>query len=904
MTDRVPEASYALVRERARQLVAEGRSRVLTLRARPVWRHGDLEIGGVAVQVRPAVSQLAALDALLRREDGYLVLLTDRSEADLGDVVLVQSDRQRIETIDEWEAVPPLFGANALDPALRALGGWVPTALLDHQPPEGWPSASSGTVTADHALGALLARLLGSTVPLPDLGALLVALDDPEARARWQRVPEALRASLATWATGVHALDRPAAMAMAAAARGPVSTRALGLALDVLWPHDATLEPAQAAARARVESRVDGAAIAPLAARAFADAARAEVLRAVEVGDPTVASVLPQAEALLGDLGWSEGVARSTVLPGGLTARVRALATLLAEPDLNRLVASLPRIEGALTDVLGHERAGVEEQTILAARMAVRLVRWLATQPEHEAPAHLGASLADYLADGAWLDRAAAVLWDGAEDDAVAAAYRSLLSLVAPLRSFRDRVAADQLAEATARDEAPAGAVLVERVLGDLVWPTEARVLVLLLDGMSVPVAWELADDLVGLGWSELVPDAGARVPVLAALPTVTTVSRTAFFTGELVQGGQAAEVAAMRERFGAPLFHKDGLRASAGEALPGAVRDAIAGDARMVGVVLNTIDDALDKHDPGGTRWCVEDVQNLRALLNAAALAKRVVVLVSDHGHVVERGSRALAVQGADARWRPAGGAVGPDEVAVAGRRVVTGSAVLLVSEDARYASLRSGYHGGASLAEITIPLLMVAWPGTPEPAGWRAAPPQAPAWWHETQHAPQAGGRRARRAGASGMDLALPGAAGPEVVAAPRAADARATASGQGTLAFDVPPARTAAGPAARADLATQLVGSPLLPEQLARAGRAAPSVDEIEAVVRVLSGGGGRAHRDTLARVLGVPAASFPLATLGRVLNVEGYRVIWLDQDQVTIRLDEELLRDQFDLGSGCG
>lgn len=889
MTDRVPEASLALVRERARQLIADGRSRVLALRAKPVWRHGDLTLGDVTVQVRPAVSQLAALDALTQRGDAYLVLLTDRSEADLGDVVVVQADRQRVEAIDEWEAVPPLFGATALDPALRTLGAWVPTALLDHQPSEGWPAAPSGSVTADHALGALLARLLGSG-PVPDLGALLAALDEPAGRSGWQGVPGPVRAGLAAWVRGARALGRPAEMALAAAARGPVSTRALGLALDVLWPGDGTaLDPSQAAARGRVESRVDDAPIAPEAARAFADAARAEVLRAVEVGDPSVASVFPQAEALLGDLGWSDGIARSSVLPGGMTARLHALAALVAQPDVAGLVAALPRLEGALADLLSHERADADAPAVLAARMSVRMVRWLATLPDREQPSQLGGALRDYLTDGAWVDRAAAVLWDGAEDPVVASAYRSLLGVARAPRSFQDKVGAALLADATARDEAPAGGLLIERVLSDLVWPMGGRSLVVLLDGMSAPVACELADDIAGLGWTELVRDGGSRLPVLAALPTVTEFSRSAFFTGELGRG-LGAEAPAMRERFGAPLFHKDGLRAPAGEALPAAVRDALSGDARMVAVVLNTIDDALAKHDPGGTRWRAGDVQHLRPLLNAAALAGRTVVLTSDHGHVVERGSEALAVPGADARWRAPGGPIGSGEVLVSGRRVAPGEAVLLYREDARYTSLRSGYHGGASLAEITVPLLVFGWPGVEVPSGWRAAPPQAPAWWHETQRVAQPGGRRSRRTGGGTVvDLAPP-------VEAP--ATPVEDGTGQGTLAFEVPAV------SAPVDLASQLAASPVLAEQRARAGRAAPAAEQVAAVVRVLLAGEGRAHRDTVAGVLGVPSAALPMSTLGRVLNVEGYQVIWLDADGQTVRLDEALLREQFDLRRAGG
>ena len=70
---------------------------------------------------------------------------------------------------------------------------------------------------------------------------------------------------------------------------------------------------------------------------------------------------------------------------------------------------------------------------------------------------------------------------------------------------------------------------------------------------------------------------------------------------------------------------------------------------------------------------------------------------------------------------------------------------------------------------------------------------------------------------------------------------------------------------------------------------------------ALVASLESGGGRAHRDTLASAAGVPASAFAglLASFRRVLNVEGYSVIELDADGVTVLLDVALLREQFHL-----
>ena len=64
-------------------------------------------------------------------------------------------------------------------------------------------------------------------------------------------------------------------------------------------------------------------------------------------------------------------------------------------------------------------------------------------------------------------------------------------------------------------------------------------------------------------------------------------------------------------------------------------------------------------------------------------------------------------------------------------------------------------------------------------------------------------------------------------------------------------------------------------------------------------VLLAQSGRIHRDTLATAAGIPAIRLPgtLAALRRQLNVEGYDVLSIDVDDVTVILDITLLRQQF-------
>lgn len=901
MTQRVPQASEALVTERARRLLATGGRRVLVLRARPTWAGRDpLVVDGATVRVRPAPSQLAALDEIAQLgDDDYLVLLTDRNETDLGDAVLVRAERQRIDNIDEWDAIASMFRAQRLDPALPAYRAWVASALLDHVPPGGWPASPTAAVTADHALSNLLASVLGMPLPASlDEVTLLDALDDPTSREGWQALPDPVRTGLAAWA--LDAIGPTASLALAAAARTRTSVTAIGLALDVLWPADGQVPtPTQAEARGAIQTvHFGGTRLTPTQARAFAVTARTLALRSAAAADPALSTVYAQATTLLThDLAWPDGVARSDVLPGGLAARLHTLAALLT--DATSVAERLPRIEGALGDVLAHEGTDTRHVDVVAARMAVRLARRLAAQPLLDLPATLGAALRDYVEDGAWIDRASAVLWDGSSDETIAEAYRNLLSAVRKDRDVYDQRAAQLLAEDTTHGRAPEGSLLIEHVMSDLVAPlAAARPLVILLDGMSVPVALEIAEAAMADGWLEILRG-GGRTPVLAALPTLTRWSRTAFFTGAPDVGSQATESAAMRAR-GAVLFHKDDLRSAAGEALATEVRAAIDDPQRQcVAVVLNTIDDALDKHDPGGTRWALDDVQHLRALLNAAAIAGRVVVLVSDHGHVVERGSEVRTHPGAQTRWRPADSTKPEqDEVLVTGPRVMGGSAILPWREDLRYGTRHSGYHGGASLAELTVPLVVLARPSA-VPAGWHAAAPQAPVWWNETRlPKPATASRRTQRLVAGTIaDIDVPP---PEP--APQPAPVKAPPPGQGTLGFEVATPATAATPSDPVEaLVSAFEASAVTASQRTRAGRRAVGADATAQALRALLAGGGRAHRDTIAAALGVPSSSFgpAFAALGRLLNVEGYPVVSMDNDDVTVRLDESLLREQFDL-----
>lgn len=891
MTSQVHEStrtvivSEGLVRTRAAELIAKGGdSRVLVMRAQPRWTGGDLTVNGHPVRVVEGISQLAILDAYANQTpDEYLVVLTDRPRSDLNETVLTRAYRQQIENPDEWGSIPALFGAKDVSRELRSLE-WAATALLDHEPSGGWTPSSEFAVTAEHAIGGLLALLLGIDHDGLDAVVILTALSDG-ARSSWSAVDPALQAHLIAWSERTYGTAAGFALRTTAAPGGLVKPLALGLAIDVLWPHPAEdLTEEQVAARTRLTERyASGHSITPLQAREIADASMSAVLRMSRAGDQDgrLGVVLDQAEALLRDnLGWPTGAERSTILRPGFTARLRDLGAALDDGQ---------DIEEKLAAVLDHREAALDGQDV-APRMAVRLSRWLATT--ETASQGLGEDLQRQIDDGAWVDVALGVLWSGSADPEVAAAYGRLIEKVRSRRHARDEAAAMHLNAAPTLEAGRLdgqGRVLgVENVLRAVVgpWRSHGGVLLVVLDGMNSAIGVELANDVARAGLVEWVPGATKRrLTAAAALPSETGISRTSLFCGEVCEGSSTTEQAGLATVFpGARVFHKGELRASGGSQLAADVSAAIA-DTKVpvVGVVINAIDDATHKNDTAARPWTMADLAPLRALLNAASLAGRTVVLTSDHGHIVERGTKMLPSAGGDSRWRPVGpGPVTQGEVLVRGPRVglPSGEAILLWRDDARYGPARSGYHGGASLAELTIPVLVfqrsLAQKGA---SGWEAAPPQVPAWWNDPV-------------------ITVPVESGPMT----KKTRTKPKVDTSAPLLFEIDTDLGAPAEAisASSHLVMKVLDSPVYADQLRLAGRAAESAQSLlETVLRTLIERGGRAHQDTVASAAGLPSTAIgqSLAVAKRVLNVEGYDILGYDSDGETLRLDIDLLRDQF-------
>jgi hypothetical protein len=351
---------------------------------------------------------------------------------------------------------------------------------------------------------------------------------------------------------------------------------------------------------------------------------------------------------------------------------------------------------------------------------------------------------------------------------------------------------------------------------------------------------------------------------------------------------------------------HKAGLDTSEpGEALSAELAAAIAGTeaADLVTCVLNTIDDALDRSDPGGTDWTDSAVRHLRPLLDHARRAGRVVIMTADHGHVIERrrGTQRSYPEVTSGRSRAGHPPAAEGEVAVTGERVLLpvtgGPAVLAVDEGIRFGPLKAGYHGGASPAEVIVPVAVLVDGSPPEDSGLGLALPQEPAWWLDPV--------RSR---------SLPSRPGQDELSQLVRPASKKSQSGNapGTMAtlFDEPeplPGPVTSEPAADAQargLARQVTGSAAYTEQRKIAGRLSVADDKVADLLTALfDAPGSRLGPAQAALVLAVPQQAVRGAILHvqRLLNIDGYPVLRIDADGATVILDQALIREQFGLRS---
>lgn len=898
MTVRV--ATAQLIDERVLAVVEQrADAQVIALRAEPRWTGGEREVAGRRVVVTACQSPLAVRAALAewpsrqpRQERDLLVVLCDLAEADLGADVLARFTPARVLGLDPWRAAAALFGAGSLDAAFRKTDGWIADALLAHVHANGSrPTAGGGVLTVEAALDALADALLGAEEL--SVEAVMAAAAEGGAFAGLAAASKATRAGLLGALGRRHGEVGELVAAILDSGWGS-ELLTIGIAARAVYgvgDHDG------GKAAGHLEARCGNVSIQAGVGAMLAQRAE-DVVAQLDRSDRDRANVVvAEAAALAARIG-AEHVEASDWLPAGFDARVAVAAGLIGTV----LDSAAPGLVATAIDGLADavERVGAHRQRRLPGgatrydhlEMAARLTAWLAspvgsgasTDPSFENAA------TTYAGESAWVDRARRRLWHGDADPLVGATYRRVLDAVVERRKEENRRFAQRLAVWTAAPAAPGtgihdAVVAVEDVAGAVLAPLASTtpLLFVVLDGCGLPSFAELAPQFTEAGYREVAREsaagAGRRLVGIAALPTVTEVSRASLIAGRLDRGDQEHE----RRAFAGTFFHQNRLLGVAGSTLSSEVESALVSDGpKVVGVVINTIDDQL-KRGTFADELRLVDLHSLVPLLDAARTHGRTVVISADHGHVLAQpddggtGTYRGGGTGGE-RWRTADRAPGDNEVLLRGERVLLGGDAGVLApwdDDFRYGAKAGGYHGGATPEEVLVPVAVFCPAGSDVPPGWEYTAQAPPLWW----------------------DLRVEGERAPAEVVAPK--PSRSVSPAQGSI-FELPAVERPAAVAGPAWL-DALLASDVWKLQRAAAGRAPLPEERVRSVLAAVAQRGFVTSFAALAADADIPLSRLRgfLSPLALVLNVDGYTVLSVDATAGEVRLSLDLLRQQFEI-----
>ncbi|MCF7993506.1 MAG: BREX-2 system phosphatase PglZ [Chromatiaceae bacterium] len=691
-----------------------------------------VDVNAESWPVAACSSPLSVRDAMRRHATSTtpVVLLFSGDEGDLGADVLARCAKRRAITHDLWQTVLALFRAAHIDPRL-ARHRWLAELLVRYLPAEGYAPVRSLVLDQDRAWKELFRAVLGFDSYPPTELDLLKWAGDAQRREQFKTLEEAARQETVQQLR--ETLGELVSFVFAAIDTGSADELvAIAMLCEVLEDKTAGTESHRAKVAARLEVLFDGLTISSQTAHQLAGAADAWFDRASEAAKQ---QQVARYESLVTQLKAEPLAAHARYGSAALREKTKSFAGGLNELDASAAASRFGRL-------MAHCGPVLDSRSELRGKMAVRLVNWL-TQTTEAFPSALNALAEQYRSDVAWVDWAQTVLLEGDDSADLANAYGLLREHVRARRDAFDR----RFAESLSVDQ-PNGASLIpiEDALEQCIAPVAVagRSLLIVVDGMSIPVFLELHHSLKAHGWSQFERVKGACSTLLTMLPSTTEASRTSLLCGIACTGSASTERSAFSAHpalvapsvAGKPpaIFHKRDLLDRSGVTLSDDLRTALSDTRqRIVAVVINAVDDHLMKSDQLRLRWDIAQFKGLDALLAEARSCDRFVMFTSDHGHVLDQDT---SLQGAspNARWREPNLESFPGEITLKGQRIKAASGldevVLAWNSKLRYASKRNGYHGGCAPAEALVPFAIYRY-GTKAVDGWDMRDEAVPDWW-----------------------------------------------------------------------------------------------------------------------------------------------------------------------------
>jgi hypothetical protein len=717
--------------------------RVIGIRTAGRWAGANREvIGGQEFRFVQCDSPLEIRQRLIESEgdSAPIVVITNLSDQEIGLDLMVRFSKRRLHGVHPWPIVQELFQARGVDQKLLA-SRWLAEALLESVPAQKYKPVASGMLDQETVWGILLRERMGLAVARPDARDLLAWTLEAENIARYLAMSLELRGGVRDWVRRSAGSVADLIFACVEAGNGE-DAAPIGLACLAVFGSD---ESELREAAIRLERFMGDRPVSQDEARRWADAAIDLVERAGSDQSTDIVPLVERADQILKEIRADGYAYLSRYSHAGLNMRLERFGQPLHAVLQGGAQIVPDELLALAGSVFEHHEADRVRERVARVEMAVRLLGWLA-RPDAGEVGSFAEAAQHYRDEGGFVDRARYSLDSGDSIPILAQAYARLAEIVTTRREIENKRFAELLVNWTEAGSVSEAVLCVEQVLGEVVARAakDGPVLLIAVDGMSMAVFGELIEDIVGKGWVQCAPEGATWPrPVISALPSVTEVSRTSLFCGRIAIGTSKDEIVGFAKndhllgmsRQGQPpvLFHKASLSETSGSDLSADVRKEIASDKRkIVGVVVNAVDDHLAKGSQVAVPWTLRHLPVLDHLLYAARDHGRTIIITSDHGHVIERQTKYRKAEPGE-RYRSDDGKPLADELLITGSRVIGPADNRLIapwSEAVRYGTKKYGYHGGLTPQECIIPLAVLT-KQSQITKGWVEIPLAIPEWW-----------------------------------------------------------------------------------------------------------------------------------------------------------------------------
>ncbi|NJM99251.1 MAG: BREX-2 system phosphatase PglZ [Phormidesmis sp. RL_2_1] len=473
------------------------------------------------------------------------MLITPLSENDLAEDILIRLVKQRLFSIDSWQIIKSIFRATNIDPRLIQ-HPWIPQALLDWMPANRYSPVMGGFLDAEVVWPLLLEHGLKLTAERPDVAAILEWSAHQDHVALYRQSTEEFCLAARNWL--VTQAGTAAETILNCVANNPLpDALPLGLAAHVIFHPDAQNKLEKAIGKFE-ERFLSGQSPQLSTMNAWSIAAN-QALAAFS--NATQQALIQRSDAILAEVS-AEGFAYlSTVSELGFNQHLSDLSKQLIALLKGPAQSKLDKLTQTYQIVKSHQQAiqFLSERRLERLDMALRLAQWLVTYKIAPAakPIALEEAIAYHTQEGSFLDWARRLLPMAEPNRELATAYSKLFETITAIREAHSQQFAHLLKDWTAVGSTRKSVLPVEQILATVVAPLAEThpVLLIVLDGLSVSITHELLGDLIQQNWHLISPESQdySIQAGLAAIPSVTDVSRMSLLCGQLCQGASNKEV-------------------------------------------------------------------------------------------------------------------------------------------------------------------------------------------------------------------------------------------------------------------------------------------------------------------------------------------------------------------------